>query len=618
MGKETIKIFIASSAELEQDRKAFRELLSVENDRLHYKGLYLELVQWEYFFNAVSQSGKQDDYNQKLKECDMVICLFYKKAGKYTQLEFDTALKQFHATGAPLIYTYFKEPDGQINEGQALDDAAEKSRQDLLEFKKRLQEIGHFYTRYNNIDNLKLQFLKQLDILRDQGYEKLKEEVMEETKEAIVNYINKINTANINGDDNLVVQGDNNNVNITTNNDFRKITIINSSKNDIKPASRFLCRQLIEALQESSKIAREFLEDELEFLLPAEREKWESKNEYLDNAKEKIIESYPSIVGVFFRNLFGCLNQKEYFELGFTMAGRTMQLLCFAFISRFWDLSKERKFELNPEQRHLFNRFYNENVEKNISFYADFFKTLLKIFHEYELEYPIPETKRLEADFNSNNVFLNTCKLLDGYQEQFIKTSQTPIDEFEETITSFLVSVKFLVGYKMVSVKNIGYEAIRNSAAQFVHSYSMLGDNDGVKHLFQEKAINTDAVLLFKDKYIDALNLFPFMIDLNALKDQDLSRVYFYVCYDRKKKGITYSDTYKVSSEDKKNKPDEIIYYDAFKEIERSLIEINNSEDRDITALKMGTGEKFQTLKMYEVYKAFEDSKISFLGQENS
>ena len=91
MGKETIKIFIASSAELEQDRKAFRELLSVENDRLHYKGLYLKLVQWEYFFNAVSQSGKQDDYNQKLKECDMVICLFYKKAGKYTQLEFDTA-----------------------------------------------------------------------------------------------------------------------------------------------------------------------------------------------------------------------------------------------------------------------------------------------------------------------------------------------------------------------------------------------------------------------------------------------------------------------------------------------------------------------------------------------
>lgn len=194
----TIKIFIASSAELEQDRKAFREFLSIENDRRHYDGEYLELVQWEFFYNGVSAKidGKQGDYNEELKGCDIVICLFYKKAGKYTQIEFDTAIKQFHDKGTPLIYTYFKEPDGQIKEEQDLDDASEKSRQDLLEFKKRLQEIGHFYTRYNNIDNLKLQFLKQLDFLRGQGYEKLQEEVKVETKDAVVNYINTINTTN--------------------------------------------------------------------------------------------------------------------------------------------------------------------------------------------------------------------------------------------------------------------------------------------------------------------------------------------------------------------------------------------------------------------------------------
>ena len=62
----TTSIFIASSAELEEDRKAFRELLSVENDSLHYKGAYLKLVQWEYFLDTVSDTSKQDDYNKEL------------------------------------------------------------------------------------------------------------------------------------------------------------------------------------------------------------------------------------------------------------------------------------------------------------------------------------------------------------------------------------------------------------------------------------------------------------------------------------------------------------------------------------------------------------------------
>ena len=33
----------------------------------------------------------------------------------------------------------------------------------LLKFKKKLADLGHFYTSYNNIDHLKLQFSNQLD-----------------------------------------------------------------------------------------------------------------------------------------------------------------------------------------------------------------------------------------------------------------------------------------------------------------------------------------------------------------------------------------------------------------------------------------------------------------------
>ncbi|HFA51570.1 MAG TPA: hypothetical protein ENJ95_21350, partial [Bacteroidetes bacterium] len=131
---ETIRIFIASSSELEADRKAFRNFLAVENDRLHKKGVYLELVQWEHFLDAVSHTRMQEEYNVELKKCDIVVCLFFRKAGKYTAEEFETALQQFKETGKPLIYTYFKKD---------LNEAAEES---LDQFKKYLADIGHFST----------------------------------------------------------------------------------------------------------------------------------------------------------------------------------------------------------------------------------------------------------------------------------------------------------------------------------------------------------------------------------------------------------------------------------------------------------------------------------------
>jgi hypothetical protein len=217
---DTIRIFIASSAELIEDRKEFREFLSVENDRLHTKGVYLELIQWENFLDTVSQTSLQDEYNIELKKSQIVICLFYTKAGKYTQAEFDAALQQFKETGSPLIYTYFK--SGAPEPGPA-----DQLAKDLVTFKKRLSDIGHFYTSYDNIDDLKYQFRKQLDRLEDKGIINVQHEVAEQTKEAVTNYFNiknlvtgnitaggdvnigdKIsNTANATGDNNIIIQG---------------------------------------------------------------------------------------------------------------------------------------------------------------------------------------------------------------------------------------------------------------------------------------------------------------------------------------------------------------------------------------------------------------------------
>lgn len=157
---KTIKIFLASSAELKDERKEFREFISVENDRLHKKGIYLQIVQWEYFLDEISDSRLQDEYNNELKKCDIALCLFFTKVGKFTEEEFDSAYETFKSTGSPRIWTYFK--NSSVNTG-----SIDPSISTLFSFKDKLKNLGHFYTGYNSTPDLQLKFKRQLEHFLD-------------------------------------------------------------------------------------------------------------------------------------------------------------------------------------------------------------------------------------------------------------------------------------------------------------------------------------------------------------------------------------------------------------------------------------------------------------------
>jgi len=150
---KTIKIFLASSEELLQDRDQFEIFISRENDYLFEKGVRIQLVRWENFLDAVSASRLQEEYNKVLCTCDLVVCLFHTKVGKYTAEEFDVALGQFRGTGAPKIFTYFK--DEPVKPSQIRDNS-------VNEFKENLGKIGHFYTTYESLGDLKHHFGEQL------------------------------------------------------------------------------------------------------------------------------------------------------------------------------------------------------------------------------------------------------------------------------------------------------------------------------------------------------------------------------------------------------------------------------------------------------------------------
>lgn len=164
----TKKLFLASSSELKEDRDQFEILINRKNKDWVEKDVFLELVIWEDFLDAVSQTRLQDEYNQAIRGCDIFVMLFCTKVGKYTEEEFETAFGQFKATNKPFIFTYFK--DAQISTGSA----DRQSLGSLWAFQDKLKALGHYQTVYKNIDELKFHFNRQLDKLAGSGFIELR------------------------------------------------------------------------------------------------------------------------------------------------------------------------------------------------------------------------------------------------------------------------------------------------------------------------------------------------------------------------------------------------------------------------------------------------------------
>jgi hypothetical protein len=150
------KIFLASSAELEEDRRAFQLMFTRLNPQWRSRELTFDVVLWESFIDAMSKEGLQQEYNKAARDCDIFVMLFFTKVGPYTLQEFETAFATLKEGARPLIYTYFR------NDYVLTGDLDERVRS-LLAFKDRLRELKHYPTSYRNAEDLQWQFSRQLE-----------------------------------------------------------------------------------------------------------------------------------------------------------------------------------------------------------------------------------------------------------------------------------------------------------------------------------------------------------------------------------------------------------------------------------------------------------------------
>lgn len=164
---KTIKIFLASSDELVNDRNAFGNLVRRLDKIYEQKGIRIELFEWEDYDAAYNDRRKQDEYNDQVRACDMFLALFHIKAGRYTIEEFDVATEEFRRTGkTPKSYVYCRD----LGSG-------EQESFELKEFKKHLfNELGHYWCKYNNQESLQLHFVMQLLLFDNNRMDDLKVE----------------------------------------------------------------------------------------------------------------------------------------------------------------------------------------------------------------------------------------------------------------------------------------------------------------------------------------------------------------------------------------------------------------------------------------------------------
>ena len=429
---------------------------------------------------------------------------------------------------------------------------------------------------------------------------------------------------NIPGNQKNVVQGDIQNVksvvigdNNTTTNNY--INIQNAAAD--KTFNMYLCRKLTEAISIYSEDANEFLSDSID---DADKDNWETQKRYRDVACDNIVSAFAAVVSKLLEKIFAIgkdasvsNNPADYIVACIATTTRTLQLLCFSFISKLWDYKKANNFKFSDDQLKILKKFLNAKIPFNIPGYIELLRTLVTVFNDQAITYPFSEFNKEYVE--DENPFIKACNNLHDIECKS-DTGQVVFSvafEAEKELTAFLCTLNFLANYKMVSVKDIAYNDARNENVQYLHSYTLLGSKNNQvasKFKYDAKPVSNDAILIYKDNYQEGLNLFPFLVDVNALFNQPISRICFYTYFDQKKKNLTYTDIEKIIS----NESDDDDSSDDDAEV---LIQFNDdvdeflkkSPDPDVTSL-FTDGAKFKNLQLNLVYNIFQNAQKEILG----
>lgn len=142
-----IKTFLASSTvELARERVELGNYIRSLDEKFAEYGYHFRAVMCEDMSHAVTREGSQAAIDGKIPDCQFFVLLAGKELGRYTEGEFDLALKEFQEHHSPKIYTCFR----RVPE--------EEEGKSIARFKRRLRGIGsgHYWQNFGTLVDLEL------------------------------------------------------------------------------------------------------------------------------------------------------------------------------------------------------------------------------------------------------------------------------------------------------------------------------------------------------------------------------------------------------------------------------------------------------------------------------
>lgn len=154
-----IKLFVASSGTLKEEREAIERFLARKNDILVNSDIYLELIIWEKTSRKFSPERKQNEFNELIYNSDIFICLVFDKVGEFTLEEFNKAYQSFNNKQRPYhILVYFKNSpisSKEINEGIL----------GVLNLKEQIKKVEQIYNDFDSTSDLLLSIDQEINFV---------------------------------------------------------------------------------------------------------------------------------------------------------------------------------------------------------------------------------------------------------------------------------------------------------------------------------------------------------------------------------------------------------------------------------------------------------------------
>lgn len=288
-----------------------------------------------------------------------------------------------------------------------------------------------------------------------------------------------------------------------------------------------LTRALVEAMRVYIKDAEELCQDF--FWLEDEDELFSAQMFVCQNFIGELGKQLRKLINISrAENLSEVQKQKEYVRESLITARRCLDMVNYTLISVLWDIIKTTPKTLTQQQREVITNFFNKRFELKTEEKFHLLKTLFAVFSQNQIPFPFNELGQMNKELAEDSPLFIACSRL----EDSVKSENC--HDTEQHLTEILCRFAFLTQYRMASVKKIGFRQIKNGEPAYLHSYVALGidirySEDAEKGRWVNFGEQTPAILLYKgDNYRDGINLFPFVIDYNALTFEQGAKICFF------------------------------------------------------------------------------------------